>query len=292
MIVTSALSNPSLLALFAAFMFGLALVLTQFGLRYVSPLHGASVSIPAAAAFLWILAPLQMDWRNVSPAPAVIFAAVGLFFPATVTLLTFEANRRMGPSVSGALANLAPPFAVLSAMVFLHDKPSPLQAVGIAAIIVGILMLSMDRNWLGVAWSYWALAFPIGAAAISGFMPLITKLGLAAWPNPFAATLIGYTVSGVVVVSIVTASPAGRPAEYDRTGLTWFAVVGICNSIGVLALYSALARGSVLLVAPLVATYPLVTVGLTAAIFRSVQTSATVLAGVATTVAGVIFLIT
>jgi uncharacterized membrane protein len=291
MIVASALGNPSVLALFAALMFGLALVLTQFGLRYVSPLHGASVSIPAAAAFLWILAPLQLDWRTMSLAPAAIFAAVGLFFPATVTLLTFEANRRMGPSVAGALANLAPLFAVLSAMVFLHDEPSLLQAVGIAAIIVGILMLSVDRRWLGVSWSYWAVAFPIGAAAISGFTSLITKLGLASWPNPFAATLIGYTVSGVVIASIVTARPAGRPAQYHRAGLLWFALVGICNSIGVLALYSALARGSVLVVSPLVATYPLVTVGLTAAIFRSVQTSVTVLAGVATTVAGVIFLI-
>jgi drug/metabolite transporter (DMT)-like permease len=292
MIAASTLGNPSVLALFAAFMFGLALVLTQFGLRRcASPLHGALVSIPTAAAFLWILAPLLLDWRNLSPAPAVIFAAVGLFFPATVTLLTFEANRQMGPSVSGALANLSPLFAVLSAMIFLHDAPRPLQAFGIGAIIVGVLMLSMDRRWLGVSWSYWAVALPIGAAAIRGFTHPITKLALAAWPNPFAATLIGYTVSGVVVASIVTARPAGRLPEYDRAGLLWFAFVGICNSVGVLALYDALARGSILVVSPLVATYPLVTVGLTAALFRSVQTSTAVLAGVVATVAGVIFLI-
>jgi drug/metabolite transporter (DMT)-like permease len=291
MIAASTLGNPTVLALFAAFMFGLALVLTQFGLRYASPLHGASVSIPTAAAFLWILAPLLLDWRNWSPAPAVTFAAVGLFFPATVTLLTFEANRQMGPSVSGALANLSPLFAVVSAMIFLHDAPSALQALGIGAIIVGVLMLSMDRRWLGVSWSYWAVALPIGAAAIRGFTHPITKLGLAAWPNPFAATLIGYTVSGVVVASVVTARPASWPSECERGGLLWFAFVGICNSVGVLALYGALARGSILVVSPLVATYPLVTVGLTAALFRSVETSTAVLVGVATTVAGVILLI-
>ena len=82
MIAASTLGNPSVLALFAAFMFGLALVLTQFGLRCASPLHGALVSIPTAAAFLWILAPLLLDWRNLSPVAAVIFAAVGLFFPS------------------------------------------------------------------------------------------------------------------------------------------------------------------------------------------------------------------
>jgi drug/metabolite transporter (DMT)-like permease len=291
MIAASTLGNPTVLALFAAFMFGLALVLTQFGLRYASPLHGALVSIPTAAAFLWILAPFLLDRRNLSPAPAVIFAAIGLFLPATVTLLTFEANRQMGPSVSGALANLTPLFSVVSAMIFLHDAPSPLQALGIGAIIVGVLMLSIDRRWLGVSWSYWAVALPIGAAAIRGFTHPITKLGLAAWPSPFAATLIGYTVSGVVVASVVTTRLGGRPSECERAGLLWFAFVGICNSVGVLALYAALARGSILVVSPLVATYPLVTVGLTAALFRSVQTSTAVLVGVVTTIAGVIFLI-
>jgi uncharacterized membrane protein len=73
--------------------------------------------------------------------------------------------------------------------------------------------------------------------------------------------------------------------------LLWFAFVGICNSVGVLALYDALARGSILVVSPLVATYPLVTVGLTTALFRSLQTSTAVLVGVVTTVAGVILLI-
>ena len=44
----------------------------------------------------------MLDWDGWDPRGALIFVLVGLLFPATVTLLTFEANRRMGPSVSGA----------------------------------------------------------------------------------------------------------------------------------------------------------------------------------------------
>jgi drug/metabolite transporter (DMT)-like permease len=55
----------------------------------------------------------MLDWKEWNPSGALIFALVGLLFPATVTLLTFEANRLMGPSVSGALSNLTPVFAVL-----------------------------------------------------------------------------------------------------------------------------------------------------------------------------------
>jgi drug/metabolite transporter (DMT)-like permease len=102
------LNNAEILALGASFMFGFALVLTQFGLRYASPSRGALVSIPTSATLLWIFAPLLLDWPGRSLHAAAIFAGVGLLFPATVTLLTFEANRQMGPSVSAALSNLTP----------------------------------------------------------------------------------------------------------------------------------------------------------------------------------------
>jgi drug/metabolite transporter (DMT)-like permease len=235
-------------------------------------------------------APLLLDWRDSSLTSAAVFVAVGLFFPATVTLLIFEANRQMGPNASAAFANLTPLFSVVSSMIFLQEAPYLLQAFGIGAIIAGVMMLSMDRQWLGVSWSYPAVAFPIGAAAICGFTQPITKFGLTQWPSPFAATLIAYTVSSVVVASVVVRRSAGWPSGYDRAGLLWFACVGLCNGIGVLA-YGALARGSVLLVSPLVATCPLVTLGLTTVLFRSAKTSTTVLLGMLTTVLGVIALI-
>lgn len=284
------LENPIVLALFAAFVFGLALVLTQFGLRHTSPGHGALVSIPTSTILLWLLAPFLLAWRDFDPRAAAIFAVVGLLFPAVVTLLTFEANRRMGPSMSGALSNLTPIFAAIPAALFLGEVPRPLQSLGIATIVAGVVTLSIDRRWLGVRWSYWAAALPLGAAAVRGVTHPITKFGLALWPSPFAATLIGYTMSGVVVASVAWAR-GGWPAKYPRTALTWFACVGTCNVLGVLALYAALARGPVILVSPLVATYPLVTLAFSAILFHSARINPPLLAGVALTVAGVILLV-
>lgn len=131
-----------------------------------------------------------LDWPDRSLRAVAIFAGVGLLFPATVTFLTFEANRQMGPSVSAALSNLTPLFAVLPAMVLLPEMPHPFQAIGIVAIVIGAVTLSIDRRWFGMSWSYWALALPIGIAAIRGMTQPITKLGLGIWPSPFAATLI------------------------------------------------------------------------------------------------------
>lgn len=285
------LGNPQLLALCAAFLFGLALVLTQFGLKYLPPSRGAATSVPTSAILFLVLAPFMLDWSGWNPRGALIFALVGLLFPATVTLLTFEANRRMGPNITGALINLTPVFAVLAAAVLLDEMPRSLQALGIAMVAIGVIILSVDRNWLGTRW---AILLPIGIAAIAGLTVPVTKLGLALWPNPFAATLIVYLMSSFVVIGVATLGKNAPPKSDQRdhrAGRLWFGCVGACNGLGVLAYYAALARGPVLLVSPLAATYPLVTLAFSAILLRSTRITITLIIGVVTSVAGVMLLV-
>ncbi len=285
------LDNPQALALGASLFFGLALVLTQFGLRHMPPGLGALVSIPTSAGLLWLLSPLLLDGQGWNLTAVAIFAGVGVFFPAAVTLLTFEANRRMGPGAAGALGNLAPLFAILLAALLFGEIPRPLQGIGIAIILVGVGVLSLDRRWLDASWPYRAAALPIGAAAIRGLIQPLAKLGLALWPSPFAAVLVGYTVSAAVIASVIILRTRSWPMGLTRSGVLWFACVGICNGGAVLALYAALARGSVILVSPLVATYPLVALALTALVLRNAGIGARLVLGVAMTVLGVALLI-
>lgn len=285
------LDSPQVLALCAAFLFGLALVLTQFGLSHASPRRGALVSIPTSAVLFSAFAPFMLDWNGWDPRGALIFALIGLLFPATVTLLTFEANRRMGPSISGALSNLTPLFAILLAAFLFNEVPRPLQAFGIAMLVIGVVVLSIDRRWLGTRWHHWAILLPVGVAGIRGLTHPITKLGLTLWPSPFAAALVGYWMSSLVVAGVAAAGKSSRPSGYPRAGILWFGCVGVCNGLGVLALYAALARGPVLLVSPLVATYPLVTLALSAIFLRAARIDAMLVIGVASTVAGVMFLV-
>jgi drug/metabolite transporter (DMT)-like permease len=282
------LNSPEALALAAAVFFGVALVLTQFGLRYLSSNHGALVSIPTSTVLLWILAPFQLDWDGWNPHATMIFAGVGLLFPAAVTLLTFESNRRMGPSATGAFGNLAPLFAVLLAGVLFGEAPRLRQWTGIAAVVIGAILLSFERRWLDASWPLRATMFPLGAAAIRGLVQPVTKLGLALWPSPFAAALIGYTMSSIVVAA---ASWRRWPSCWNRAGVLWFGCVGLCNGAAVMAMYAALARGPVSLVAPLVAVYPLVTIVLSVVLFGLSQASAQLAGGVAAMVVGVVLLV-
>jgi len=75
------------------------------------------------------------------------------------------------------------------------------------------------------------------------------------------------------------------------SGRLWFAVTGLCNGVGTMLLYAAVGAGPVTLVAPLIATYPLVTVALSALVLTNVRITARLVAGTAFAVGGVILIL-
>jgi drug/metabolite transporter (DMT)-like permease len=279
------------LTLVATLFYGLALVITQFALRSAPPWRGAAISVPAATAMFWCLAPFLIDTARAHAGAALIFGLVGLLFPAAVTLLSMEANRRMGPNLTGAVGNTTPLFAVLFAVTVLGEALGALQGVGIAIIVAGVMLLSLDRARAGASWPLWVLALPIAAAVVRGAAPPAVKLGLAAWNDPFAAALISYTVSAAVLVAAAHVRAGGRLPPVDARGTAWFVALGFCNGLAVLLIYAALARGPVTLVAPLFAAHPLVTLALSGLLLRHEPFGPRLALGVAATVAGVVLLI-
>jgi drug/metabolite transporter (DMT)-like permease len=277
------------LAFTAAFLFGLALVLTKVGLRYVTPLSGAAIAIMSSTALFVGAALFAME--DVTPvwAAVPIFATIGLISPAAVALLTFAANRALGPVMTGTLGNMAPLFAVASAFVILGEVPRMLQLGGLLAIVVGIVTLTGACGEDG--WRSWFVLLPLAAAALRGATQATVKLGLEIWPNPFAAALVGYLVSTVVVLIAARIGTGQFVPDVPPRGFLWFAAVGWCNALASLLMYAALAHGSVALVSPLVATYPLVTVVCTTLLFGKVEGALQLAFGVALTVVGVALLI-
>ncbi len=280
-----------LLALASAVFYGLGLTLTQIGLRDVAPAAGAAISIPCSALLFVASAPFAVDFGAADPTAALIFAGVGLMFPAAVTLMTFESNRALGPVITGSLGNLAPLFAVLLAVAILGEPLRFAQLLALAVILIGVLALTGARPKIPGAFGAAYLLLPLIGAALRGLVQPVVKLGLARWPSPSAAVLIGYLMSAIVaVVALRLRSGHWRPPA-SRRGALWFAGVGVCNGLAVLLMYAALARGTVGLVAPLVATYPLVTVAASALLLHAVDLSPRMTGGAALTVAGVVLLL-
>ena len=81
---------------------------------------------------------------------------------------------------------------------------------------------------------------------------VLTKAGLALWESPYAAGLIGYTVSAAVILTAARMSGPRQPT--DRRATPWFVATGLLNGGSVFLMYTALAKGQVALVSPIVAT--------------------------------------
>jgi drug/metabolite transporter (DMT)-like permease len=279
------------LAFLAAALYGTGLVTTYFGLRHMPALAGARVSIPTAALLFWGLSPAFMDWPGWHLEAVMLFALVGSFYPAAVTLLTFVGNRRLGPTVAGTIGSTTPLFAVLGAALFLGEIPGVRESLATTVIVAGTIALSKPAAGTAPAAQRGALWMPWSAALLRALAQVLSKAGLALWTSPFAAALVGYSISAALVWATGFLIERGAMPAFNRRGVTWFALTGTLNGAAVLAMFHALTTGSVTVVAPVVATYPLFTLSLSALLLRHERLTARTVGGVVLTVAGVVLLV-
>ncbi len=280
-----------LYAVTAACGFGVALVLTKLGLQYITARAGAAVSIPSATVLFWCAAPFALDPSGWNAAAIAIFAVVGVFFPAAVTLLMFEANDQMGPTVAGTISSTTPLFAVCGAILFLDEALTPLIALGALAVVLGIAVLAWRPTAIPVQWPRAAIGLPLLAAAIRGLSQALIKVGLTLWPNPFAAALTGYSISAITVVAARSVGARSASPASHLKGAGWFALAGLCNGAAVLIMYHALKSGPVAVVSTIVAAHPFVALAIGACVLRIEKLDAAQAFGVLLAVAGVILVI-
>jgi drug/metabolite transporter (DMT)-like permease len=252
-------------------------------LRTVEPLSGAAISVPSFTLLFLLLSPLILQDEPVVWRGLPIFVAIGLFFPASLTLLTFASNRALGPVITSTLGNLAPLFAVATAVILLHEPLHPPQLLGLVVAVAGAAIITVTRPRDLGHWRSWALA----SALIRGVAPPVVKLGLTVWPSALWACLIGYITSSLVVLTVQRVRKGSFVVQAPRAGLFWFAMTGISNGLSALTLFAAVRNGPITLVAPLAAIYPLVTLTLSAMLLKHIEITARIVAGAALTVMGV-----
>jgi len=279
-----------LLAGLSSICFGTGLITAKFGLRRLNARAGAAISIPTATLLFVLAAPFYLDTGGFTVSAALLFALVGLFFPAIVTLLTFTANDRLGPSVTGTVSSTAPLFALLAAAALLGEDIHARAIIATCGVVAGVAVLSWKAPAAHPSPLRAALLFPIAGAILRGLAQAVAKAGLTLWPNPFAASLIGYLVSSTTVIAADRATHSLRRPRSKQT-IAWFAATGLLNGAGVLLMYVALSQAPVSLVAPVVATYPLVTVLLAALVLHDEPLSIRVVLGALVTVAAIAYLV-
>jgi transporter family protein len=277
---------PVLLALTAACLFGIAAITSRKGTAHINPQAGVIISLGASMCTFALTSPLWMraeDWFTVG---FWVFVINGFFHPLLSMYCWMESIQRAGATVASTLTATAPLFAAFTAIVFLGESITPLIALGTLATIAGIVVLSWGP--LGITHLMRAaLLFATAAALVRGLNHTVGRFGLSLMPNPMMAGFISSIVAFSGSIILFRARNGVFPRAVSRAGIPFMVLTGVLTCGGITSMYSALEVGAVVVVSPLIATYPLFTLVIALALGME-HMSRRLVAGVALVVSGVI----
>ena len=259
---------PVLLSLLSAFLFALGAQFQSLGLVHMDSRSGAAITISTSAMLYLLVSPFFLNLEYLLEPAILIFVLVGLFRPAVSANLALAGLKFLGPTLSSTLTSTAPLFAVGLGIIFLDEVLNFSIAIGTLVIVLAIMMLAKKDGKISSNWPLWALALPIGAAAIRALAHLLTKVGMEEIPDAYLAGLIGFVVSAIVTLIIHKSRRVSSTISLKNPGTKWFIGASACFSLAVLSLNTALYNGQVIQVIPIVAASPIFTLLLSIGIFR------------------------
>ena len=229
---------------------------------------GAAITISTSAIFYLLVSPFFLRIEHLLHPAVFIFVIVGLFRPALSANLALAGMKFLGPTLTSTLTSTAPLFAVALGILFLGEILTIPIGVGTILIVLAITMLAKKDGKITGNWPIWALALPIGAAAIRAFAHALTKLGMEQVPDAYLAGLVGFVVSAIVTLGIHKFRHETPPIIIRNAGTRWFIGASACFSFAVISLNTALHHGQIIQVVPIVAASPFFTLLLSVGIFR------------------------
>ena len=259
---------PVLLSLLSAFLFALGAQFQSLGLVHMDSRSGAAITISTSAMLYLLVSPFFLNLEYLLEPAILIFVLVGLFRPAVSANLALAGLKFLGPTLSSTLTSTAPLFAVGLGIIFLDEVLNFSIGIGTLVIVLAIMMLAKKDGKISSGWPLWALALPIGAAAIRALAHVLTKVGMEEIPDAYLAGLTGFVVSAIVTLIIHKSRRVSSTISLKNPGTKWFIGASACFSLAVLSLNTALYNGQVIQVIPIVAASPIFTLLLSIGIFR------------------------
>ncbi len=281
---------PSLFALTSALLFAIGAQIQNVGLARVDSRNGATISIVSSAVFFWLMAPFLLDGSNWLRPAVLIFVLVGLFRPSVSANLAIAALRYLGPTLTTTLSATSPLFGAFFGVALLGETLTWPIALGTGGIIAAVAMLAKRDARVTTTWPLWALGLPIGAAAIRSIGHVFSKIGMASIPDPYFAGLVAFTVSSLVMLAVHRIRPGARRVRWRGQGPYWFVAAGVIMGVSVISLNTALLRGDIVTVVPIVACSPVFTMLLSVLVFRREKLTPRIVLAVALVVPSVVFI--
>ncbi|MDH3443652.1 MAG: EamA family transporter, partial [Deltaproteobacteria bacterium] len=190
------------------------------------------------------------------------------------------------------IVNSSPIFASVFAVYFLAEIWLLQNIVGTILVIVGVVILSSGRPANG-QWRKMDIIYPLLGAIFFAISSTLRKAGLGVDNIPILAAATTATVGLLFTAALLQANGGKKIFRLPRNALGWQLAAGAFNTGAMLAVFFALSLGKLVIVEPIVAANPVLSVLFTAVFLRDLESiSARVVTGSVCTVAGTLLVIT
>ena len=154
------------------------------------------------------------------------------------------------------------PFAAFFAIAFTGESLGPLVAVGTLGVMIGLLLASGDsftKGWSADRRNLTGYFAGLMAGAATGASTVLAKQAVSVYDSPLAITTIGMLAATLIVVPAVGAAAARNPdiREFQWKFMGLVALSGLSTTVSIVTQIFAVQRADVVIVAPILATFPL-----------------------------------
>ena len=283
------------LSLLSAGSLGAGAVAGRAGMQGVHPI--AVIGIALVVGFLGsAIADLALDPSGLMQVPQEALpwiVAFGLVQFGVGRTTAYTSLSIIGASRVSLFISTQVPFAAFFAVAFTGESLHPLVAVGTVAVMAGLLMASgdsMTEGWRTDRRYLLGCLSGLMAGAATGASTVLAKQTVNAYDSPLTVAVLGMLAAMVIVVPvtgfIAVRSPAVRAVGWKHMGFV--ALSGLSTTASIVTQLFAVQRADVVIVAPILATFPLWTLLLSHIfIARLEQITLRLTVGTIVTVAGV-----
>lgn len=279
------------LALSSAFCFSISHIIIRRGLAHTDAVTGSLISIGLTAVTLWLVALVYLPFEAFRTPVVWYFAVSGIFAPGLGRILVYVGISRIGVARSVPVSSSSPMFASILAVLLIGEQWSLQNIAGTCLVVLGVIIMSRSRTEERT-WRKRDIVFPIMAALSFAIAANLRKMGLLIENLPLMASTVNVTTAILFTVGLTLSQKGLQSLGLSGKGFLWFLGAGICNTVGLLLNFYALSIGKLVVIEPLLATAPALSVLLTAVFLRDVESvNLRVVVGVSCTVGGTLLLI-
>lgn len=261
--MTADLQTGITYALTAGILWGIAPLLLKRGMVRSNVSTATLIEQVISVAFLAVLTLAQGHhvFSELSAKAFWSFAAAGMVGASFGKIFYYKGIDKVGASKATSVKNSSPILTTILAVIFLGEELTWPIAVGVVAIVFGIVVLTQaeikgdDRPSRFIYFLY-----PLLAAVCFGINPVFKKMGVDAASLPILGALITQTTGLAMMLTggrFLKIKPEWTPVP--MASLALFSLSGITEALGSLFTYYALIHAPAILVSPIWRISPLVT---------------------------------